>query len=206
MFITHDMGVVAEIADDVLVMHHGKVVESGPVDTIFHAPQDDYTQDAARLGAEARGERRDPPASARRSPPTQPPVLEVGNLRMHFGSRQRSRSRRSTTCRSRSGSSETLGIVGEIGLGQDDARPLHAARLRSDRAGASLSARGRQRRRSRAPPTSATLKPCRREIRMIFQDPFASLNPRMTVAQIIGEPLLSTASPTARSSTTGSPS
>ena len=44
MFITHDMGVVAEIADDVLVMYHGKVMESGPVETIFHAPQDDYTR------------------------------------------------------------------------------------------------------------------------------------------------------------------
>ncbi|WP_232302552.1 ABC transporter ATP-binding protein, partial [Elstera litoralis] len=44
MFITHDMGVVAEIADEVLVMYHGKVMESGPVDQIFHAPQDDYTR------------------------------------------------------------------------------------------------------------------------------------------------------------------
>ena len=44
MFITHDMGVVAEIADDVLVMYHGKVMESGPVEAIFHAPQDDYTK------------------------------------------------------------------------------------------------------------------------------------------------------------------
>src|SRR5262249_40202182 len=44
MFITHDMGVVAEIADDVLVMYRGKVMERGPVDTIFHAPQNDYTK------------------------------------------------------------------------------------------------------------------------------------------------------------------
>ncbi len=61
MFITHDMGVVAEIADDVLVMYQGKVMESGPVETIFHAPQDAYTQDADRLGAEAGGEGRGPP-------------------------------------------------------------------------------------------------------------------------------------------------
>ena len=63
MFITHDMGVVAEIADEVLVMYRGKVVERGPVEAIFHAPQDAYTQDAARLGAEARGDGRDPPAA-----------------------------------------------------------------------------------------------------------------------------------------------
>ena len=44
MFITHDMGVVAEIADDVLVMYHGKVMESGAVEQIFHAPQNDYTR------------------------------------------------------------------------------------------------------------------------------------------------------------------
>ena len=57
MFITHDMGVVAEIADEVLVMYHGKVMETGPVDTIFHAPKDDYTKHADRLGAEARAAR-----------------------------------------------------------------------------------------------------------------------------------------------------
>ena len=70
MFITHDMGVVAEIADDVLVMYQGKVMESGPVETIFHAPQDAYTKmligSVLKLEEKARGP---PPAPADRRRP-----------------------------------------------------------------------------------------------------------------------------------------
>ncbi len=75
MFITHDMGVVAEIADDVLVMYHGKVMEYGPVDAIFHAPQNDYTrmligsvlklEQKAEIRLEAPADRRDAPAGHR---------------------------------------------------------------------------------------------------------------------------------------------
>ena len=84
MFITHDMGVVAEIADEVLVMYHGKVMESGPVDTIFHAPQDDYTKMliGSVLKLEEKAEIR-----LKRAPidETALPVLKVRNLDMFFG-------------------------------------------------------------------------------------------------------------------------
>ena len=68
MFITHDMGVVAEIADDVLVMYQGKVMESGPVETIFHAPQDAYTKmligSVLKLEEKAEIRRQRPPLAA----------------------------------------------------------------------------------------------------------------------------------------------
>ncbi len=64
LFITHDMGVVAEIADEVLVMYRGKVMEHGPVEQIFHAPQDDYTRRPDRLRRQAGEEGGDSPDAA----------------------------------------------------------------------------------------------------------------------------------------------
>ena len=84
LFITHDMGVVAEIADDVIVMYHGKVMEAGPVDTIFHAPQNDYTKmligSVLRLEQKAEIRLKRPPIDE-----TATPVIEIKNLVMHFG-------------------------------------------------------------------------------------------------------------------------
>jgi peptide/nickel transport system ATP-binding protein len=85
MFITHDMGVVAEIADQVIVMRNGKVVETGPVDQIFHAAQHPYTKmligSVLKLGRKA-------DIRVQRTAPTQKqePILEVRDLAMHFGS------------------------------------------------------------------------------------------------------------------------
>ena len=187
MFITHDMGVVAEIADDVLVMYQGKVMESGPVETIFHAPRDAYTKmligSVLKLEEKAEIRRQRPPIAAE-----QPAVIEVSNLRMHFGPAA-SVVKAVDDVSIKVKLNETLGIVGESGSGKTTlGRCL--LRVVDPTAG-----RIDYRRQDGSVVDLATadkpmLKTCRHEIRMIFQDPVSSLNPRMTVAQIIGEPLL----------------
>ena len=187
MFITHDMGVVAEIADQVIVMNHGKVVETGPVDQIFHAPQNDYTRmligSVLKLGrkADIRVQRKAPD-------PAQQPILQVSDLAMHFGGPK-------SSTKAVDGVSltlmpgESLGIVGESGSGKTTmGRCL--MRVYDPTAG---SINYRQPDGTVIDLVTAdkpTLKQARREMRMIFQDPVGSLNPRMTVAQIVGEPLL----------------
>ena len=187
MFITHDMGVVAEIADQVIVMNHGKVVETGPVDTIFHAPQDPYTQmligSVTKLGrtADIRLKRAPIAASAE-------PILQVRDLQLHFGSTK-------APVKAVDGVSlhvmpgESLGIVGESGSGKTTmGRCL--LRVYEPNAGTIDYRRADGSVVDIVTADKQTLKACRREIRMIFQDPVGSLNPRMTVAQIVGEPLL----------------
>jgi peptide/nickel transport system ATP-binding protein len=187
MFITHDMGVVAEIADQVIVMHNGKIVETGAVDQIFHAPAHDYTRmligSVRKLGhkAEIRVLRKAPD-------PAQQPILRVRDLSMHFTAGK-------STTKAVDGVSlsllpgESLGIVGESGSGKTT---MGRCLMRVyDPTSGSMDYRqpdGTVIDIARA--DKATLAQCRREMRMIFQDPVSSLNPRMTVAQIVGEPLL----------------
>lgn len=183
MFITHDMGVVAEIADDVLVMYHGKVAEQGPVDAIFHAPQDDYTRmlisSVVKLEQKADIRLARPPA-----PGAAQPLLEVRNLTMRFGPLT---AVDDVSLIVRPG--ETLGIVGESGSGKTTmGRCL--LRVYQPDAGAMAYRRADGSVVDLAEASGDSLKRLRREIRMIFQDPVGSLNPRMTVAQVIGEPLL----------------
>jgi peptide/nickel transport system ATP-binding protein len=187
MFITHDMGVVAEIADEVIVMHHGKVKETGPVDQIFHAPQDDYTK--MLIGSVQRLERK-AEIRLKRAPidTGAEPVIEVRDLKMHFGSTK-------APVKAVDGVSlkllpgETLGIVGESGSGKTT---MGRCLLRAwdPTSGEMIYRRADGSTVDLVAADKATLRSCRREIRMIFQDPVGSLNPRMTVAQIIGEPLL----------------
>ncbi len=191
MFITHDMGVVAEIADQVIVMHNGKIVETGAVDQIFHAPAHDYTRmligSVRKLGHKA-GIR-----VARKAPdPAQLPILQVRDLSMHFST---GASRKKTTTKAVDGVSlsllpgESLGIVGESGSGKTTmGRCL--MRVYAPTAGSMDYRRPDGSVIDIARADKATLAQCRREMRMIFQDPVSSLNPRMTVAQIVGEPLL----------------
>jgi peptide/nickel transport system ATP-binding protein len=194
MFITHDMGVVAEIADDVAVMRHGKLVEQGPVERIFHAPRHDYTKMLLDAVIEL-----DKPSPRRlvmrqRRPPGAP-ILELRRLRKVFTSSRGHLFRRAIDELAAVDdvdltlyAGETLGIVGESGsgkttLGRCILRVLDptGGEIRYHHDGGTLEL---------AKANSATVQRARREIRMIFQDPFASLNPRMTVAQIVGEPLL----------------
>jgi peptide/nickel transport system ATP-binding protein len=187
MFITHDMGVVAEIADQVIVMNHGKVVETGAVDDIFHAPKDDYTRmlisSVTKLGRTA-------DIRLSRSPlvSTVEPILQVRDLKQYFGTAK-------APIKAVDGVSlslmpgESLGIVGESGSGKTTmGRCL--LRVYDPTAGAIDYRRADGSLVDIVRADKQTLKDCRREMRMIFQDPVGSLNPRMTVAQIVGEPLL----------------
>jgi peptide/nickel transport system ATP-binding protein len=186
LFITHDMGVVAEIADEVLVMYHGKVMESGPVEQIFHAPKDEYTR--MLIGSVLRLEQK-AEIRLRREPIREeaPPVIEVRGLRMHFGTGTNvTKAVDDVSLIVRPG--ETLGIVGESGSGKTTmGRCL--LRVYEPNGGAIDYRRADGSVVDLVSADKETLKAMRREIRMIFQDPVGSLNPRMTVAQIIGEPL-----------------
>jgi peptide/nickel transport system ATP-binding protein len=191
LFITHDMGVVAEIADEVVVMFRGEAVEQGPVDRIFHAPEHPYTRmliDTAR-----RLERR---AAAKPDQPSRsaPSILEVSGLSKRFASAGGFFRRRTVTVDAvravdlTLAEGETLGIVGESGSGKTTlGRCLIRMIDPTDGAVRYRQANGRVVDLARLDRRS--LRPLYRDIRMIFQDPHGSLNPRMTVGQIVGEPL-----------------
>ena len=187
MFITHDMGVVAEIADEVLVMHRGKAVEMAPVDEIFHAPREDYTKMliGSVLKLEARSELR---ANRAEADAARSPVLEISGLSMHFGTAKAPvKAVDDVSFALLPG--ETLGVVGESGSGKTTVGRC-LLRVYDPTAGAITYRRANGSTVDLATAGKDTLRDCRREIRMIFQDPMSSLNPRMTVAQVIGEPLL----------------
>ena len=186
MFITHDMGVVAEIADDVVVMEKGHVVEQGETRSLFAAPAHAYTQ--TLLDAVKRLEE---PATTKAGPkPDARNILRVEDLHLHFHKRQGFLQRISDTTKAVDGVSftlrqgEALGIVGESGSGKTTVGRC-IARVYDPTAG-SIDYDGRNLARA----GKAELRDYRQQIRMIFQDPFASLNPRMTVKQIIAEPLV----------------
>jgi len=186
MFITHDMGVVAEIADDVVVMEKGRVVETGGIDQIFSQPKHSYTH--RLLGAVKRLEE---PADAKVRPPVDAPeILKVEGLELRFEKREGFFQRITDVTKAVDGVSftlregEALGIVGESGSGKTTVGRC-IARVYDPNAGL-INYRGRD----LASVPRDELRETHRQIRMIFQDPFASLNPRMTVKQIIAEPLI----------------
>ena len=186
ILITHDMGVVAEMADRVIVMQKGRMIESGAVGPLFAAPSQDYTRallDAVpRLGAGMASGRRSAPVGAGN-------VVDVEGLTVGFDIRGGIFGRAthrvhavenvSFTIRDR----ETFSLVGESGCGKSTIAKALAGlvpftgdiRL----GGTSIAGLDRH-----------GLKRVRRDIQMIFQDPFASLDPRMRVGDLVGEPLI----------------
>ncbi|MDD9730655.1 ABC transporter ATP-binding protein [Mameliella sp. AT18] len=186
MFITHDMGVVAEIADEVVVMEKGHVVEQGDIHQIFDTPQHPYTQKL--LNAVRRLE--EPAAAKVRPAGDSGNILRVENLQLRFEKKEGFFQRVTDVTKAVDGVSfdlkqgEALGIVGESGSGKTTvgrciARVYDPNAGVIDYAGRDLMAANKNQ-----------LRDTRKQIRMIFQDPFASLNPRMTVKQIIAEPLI----------------
>ncbi|WP_029619634.1 ABC transporter ATP-binding protein [Pseudorhizobium marinum] len=196
LLITHDMGIVAEVADEVAVMRFGKIVEQGPVDDIFHASQHPYTRQLLEAtvklesGATARGL----PASLA---PSVEPVLSVRGLSKIYGAPSRMFARssgRGLVAVDKASldlfPGENLGIVGESGSGKTTLGRMilriveptcGTVSYRADAAAAPVDVTSLGK---------ADLRRYHQDVRLIFQDPFASLNPRMTVKQIIGDPLV----------------
>ncbi len=179
MFITHDFGVVAEIADRVAVMEKGVLVEVGPVAEVLDAPRHPYTR---RLIAAVprRG------SDARAAVVDGPPLLDVQNLRKAYGSGSAWFGKRrvvqavdDVTFSVRRG--ETVGIVGESGSGKSTIGKCVLKLTAID--GGRILFEGRD----IAPLSAHAFRPLRRHIQMIFQDPFASLNPRQTVGRIVAD-------------------
>jgi peptide/nickel transport system ATP-binding protein len=200
LFITHDLALVGDIADRVVVMRHGEVQEQGPVDRIFSAPQHPYTQ--ALLACRPRLDRRPrrlpviddflggKPPALREDPPRPSPgraLLEVEGLAKSF--RVRTGLFRHESIDAVQGVSfrlargRTLGVVGESGSGKTTVC-LTLMRLHEATAGRVLFEGV-----DLLSLDEAALRPYRRRIQIVFQNPYASLNPRFTVGQILLEPM-----------------
>jgi ABC-type glutathione transport system ATPase component len=180
LLITHDIGVVTEVADRLVVMHHGRVVEHGDADTVFAAPSDAYTR--RLLGSAPRPE---PARVLARAQAEQAPVLEVTGLTRTFTTgtaltKNQVRAVSGVDLTLRRG--ETLGIVGESGSGKSTLARMIVG-LESADAGSVVyeGADITRRTRGRRPGAQAG-------VGMVFQDPYTSLDPRMRVRDVIAEP------------------
>jgi microcin C transport system ATP-binding protein len=180
LFITHDLGIVRKVADRVCVMLQGRIVEQGPVAEVFAQPKHPYTQ--RLLAAEPKG-RANPVA------PAAPTVVEAGPIKVWFpikrGFLQRTvghvKAVDGVSIRVREG--ETVGVVGESGSGKTT---LGLAILRLLSAEGPVVFLGRRLDGLRA----RELRPLRKNLQVVFQDPFGSLSPRLSVAEIVEEGLL----------------
>jgi len=184
ILITHDFGVVAEMADRVLVMHDGQIVERGGLDDVFYATKDPYTRKL--LGAVVRLDQA-PPLRPGRSEGS---LLEVTDLVKHFPvkrgllfNREVDRVRAVDGVSFSVDRGETLGLVGESGSGKSTLSRA-VLQLLTPTSG-SVRFDGRE----IAGLSRRQMRPLRPDMQMVFQDPYASLNPRKRIGQIVGEPL-----------------
>ncbi|PZV37931.1 ABC transporter ATP-binding protein [Mesorhizobium kowhaii] len=188
ILITHDMGVVAEMADRVIIMRHGRMVEEGTTSDIFARPQADYTREllaaVPRIGT---GAGRQKSGDAETAAPAN--VAVVNDLHVRFDLRGGIFGRVNRRVHAVEGISfsiapnETLALVGESGCGKSTTAKALAGLVPYSGdiviGGRNLSGLGRDER-----------KAVRRDVQMIFQDPFASLDPRMRVGDLVAEPLV----------------
>lgn len=187
MFITHDFGVVADIADRVLVMEKGLVVEQGAAQEILNRPQHPYTK--RLIAAVPHGSNKETQQDLQtellqQSGPANTPVLEVKNLRKTyvtarglFVQKRVVKAVDDVSLTVRRG--QTLGIVGESGSGKSTIGKCLLKLIDIDSGQMLFDGK------DIAPLDPAQFRPLRHKIQMIFQDPFASLNPRHTVGRIL---------------------
>jgi oligopeptide transport system ATP-binding protein len=184
VFITHDLGIVRRLADRTYVMQAGAVVESGATGEIFARPRHPYTQ--RLIEAEPRG---------RKAPPTPdaPVVLDARDMRVTFALRAGLFARGRHAIRAVDGvdltvrAGETVGVVGESGSGKSTLGRAVLKLVPAAGQGASIL---RFEDRNLAPLDRAAMRPLRRELQIVFQDPYGSLSPRMTAGEIVTEGLL----------------
>ena len=202
IFITHDLGVVAEIADKIVVMYRGKIVEQGAVKEIFENPKHPYVKGllACRptfsttrrilptvedfMEGRVEVEEAPPPDDATTETGGVPSLLEVRDLHVHFQSKGHQTVKAVDGVSLEIPKGKTLGLVGESGCGKTTTgrailqlvRPTSGSILYDNTDLAGL--------------TREELLPFRKKLQIIFQDPYASLNPRMTIGQALAEPIL----------------
>ncbi len=179
LFITHDLGIVRRIAERVCVMHNGKIVEHGPVEQVFSSPEHPYTK--ALLAAEPKPD----PAPPR---PDEPVVISSDDLKIWFPIKRGFLRRTVGHIKAVDGVSvavrkgETLGVVGESGSGKTTLG-LALLRLISSEGPIVFLGNNIQGLRFKE------MRPFRRDMQIVFQDPFGALSPRMAVGDIIAEGL-----------------
>jgi len=179
LLITHDLGIVRHMADRVSVMTGGEIVEEGPADEVFTRPKHDYTRHL--LAAE-------PKAKPARPLQTAPVIMEASDVKVWFPIKRGVLKRTVDHIKAVDGitlnlrAGRTLGVVGESGSGKTT---LGLALLRLEGAQGTVSF-GPHR---LSEMNQRAVRPLRREMQMVFQDPYSSLSPRMSVAQIVGEGL-----------------
>ena len=180
LFITHDLSIVRSMADRVCIMNDGQIVEQGPVAEIFSAPRHEYTRHL--LAAEPKGQ----PASAREDAQ---PIMVGNNIKVWFPIKRGVLRRTVGHIKAVDGVSvtikrgHTLGVVGESGSGKST---LGRALLRLEHAKGQINFLENNLQDLRP----KELRPLRREMQIVFQDPFSSLSPRLSVGQIVDEGLL----------------
>ncbi|MGI9505827.1 MAG: ABC transporter ATP-binding protein, partial [Geminicoccaceae bacterium] len=192
ILITHDMGVVAEMADRVVVMHHGRKVEEGTVSAVFEAPRKDYTRKllaaVPRLGSLAGTA--EPPAVVEqpKMPERGSSLLSARNLTKRFRSRNWFSRNEGVLAIDDVGfdlaPGETLALVGESGSGKSTTGRAVLRLIEVD--DGEIQVDGQDMRSL----GQTSLRDQRRTMQMIFQDPFASLNPRMSAGRLIMEPMV----------------
>jgi len=179
LFITHDLGIVRRISDRVCVMTHGKIVEQGPTAEIFAHPQDAYTQHL--LAAEPKGD--PPPADD-----TAPEIIATDDLKVWFPRKAGLMRRTVDYVKAVDGigikvrRGQTVGVVGESGSGKTT---LGLALMRLIGSEGAIRFKG-ERIDNRG---FHAMRPLRRHMQVVFQDPFGSLSPRLSVSEIIAEGL-----------------
>ncbi|RYD83447.1 MAG: ABC transporter ATP-binding protein [Sphingobacteriales bacterium] len=202
LFITHDLGLVKAVADEVIVMQQGVIVEQGPVTDVLNAPQHAYTQAllACRPHKNSKGSRlavvsdflnstKKEEQQPWQNQPGEKTILSVQNLEVHFPTAKNIFGKTTGWFKAVDGVSfevrekETLGLVGESGCGKTTLgrailqliKPTAGQILLNGKDISSLSA--------------AELRETRKDLQIVFQDPYGSLNPRISIGEAILEPL-----------------
>ncbi|MUL83730.1 MULTISPECIES: ABC transporter ATP-binding protein [unclassified Mycolicibacterium] len=168
VWISHDLGVVGQVADEVTVLREGRAVEQAPILDVFDRPRHPYTRELLEARPLVDGPGPDP------APADEPVLLQANGLEVHYGA---VRAVKDVSFRLRRAT--TLGIVGESGSGKSTVAAALTGLATPSAGTATLD----------GDDVFAGGRELRRRISLVFQDPFASLNPRARVSSAIGEPL-----------------